>query len=169
MDQLLPNKLDTESTTEKKVKLERRFRNGAYGFYWIAGLSIVNSILWLQGSQTTFLMGLGITRVLDVIAISASEEVGPIVKYIAFLFDVLAALVFVVFGFFASRKQVWAFIIGLVLYGLDGLIFLLVMDWWGIGFHVFVIILIGSGLMAYREMRYVGPIPTAQIEEDNVG
>ena len=62
MDQLLPNaKLDTESTFDKKVKLEKRFRTGANGFYWIAGLSVINSILWLRGSQTTFLMGLGIT------------------------------------------------------------------------------------------------------------
>lgn len=165
MDQLLPNaKLDTESTFDKKGKLEKRFRTGANGFYWIAGLSVINSILWLRGSQTTFLMGLGITRLLDTIALSLSDHAGPVVKYIVFAFDIMAALVFVIFGVFANRKQSWAFIAGLVLYGLDGLIFLLVLDWWSLGFHVFVIIMIVSGFMAYREMAYVGPTPTVQAE-----
>jgi hypothetical protein len=165
MDQLLPNiNLDIESTAEKKGKLEKRFRNGANSFYWIAGLSLVNSIIWLLGSKTMFLMGLGITQLLDMIAITISENTGPVVRYIAFVFDLLAAMVFVVFGLFANRKQAWAFIIGIVIYGLDGLIFLLVMDWWSIGFHVFVIIMIISGFVAYREMRYVGPVPTAQTE-----
>lgn len=165
MDQLLPrDALNTESTSEKKVKLEKRFRNGAHGFYWIAGLSIVNSVLWLQGSQRTFLMGLGITQLLDGIAISISQQAGPVVKYAAFAFDVMAAAVFVVFGIFANRKQGWAFLVGLILYGLDGLIFLLVMDWWSIGFHVFAGIIIATGFMAYREMKYLGPTPTAYTE-----
>lgn len=163
MDRLLPREtLGTESTAEKKMKLERRFRNGANGFYWIAGLSVINSVLWMKGSTTTFLIGLGITQLVDGIAIGVSEHMGPFVKYVAFAFDLLAALGFVAFGIFANRKQAWAFITGLILYGLDGLIFLLVMDWWSIGFHIFIILGIISGFAAYRQMVYAGPAPTAQ-------
>ena len=156
--------MDTESTFEKRVKLEKRFLAGANGFYWVAGLSLLNSILWLQGSQTTFLIGMGIIQLIDGIATGISEEIGPFIRYVAFVFDILVTLVFVVFGIFTNRKHAWAFIIGMILCGLDGLLFLLVKAWWNIGFHVFILVGITSGFTAYREIKYLGPRPTSPEE-----
>jgi hypothetical protein len=45
----------------------------------------------------------------------------------------------------------------MVFYGLDGLIFLLVQDWVGMGFHAFAIMMIMRGYLAARQL----PSPTA--------
>jgi hypothetical protein len=42
--------------------------------------------------------------------------------------------------------------VGVSLYGLDGLISLLVHDWLGLGFHVFVVIMILKGFQAARHL-----------------
>ena len=42
---------------------------------------------------------------------------------------------------------------GLVLYGLDGLIFLLVADWVGLAFHVLALVFIFNGFMALRKLK----------------
>jgi hypothetical protein len=43
-------------------------------------------------------------------------------------------------------------VIGLILYGLDGAIFLLVQDWVGVGFHAFAIAMILRGYLAARQL-----------------
>ena len=60
--------------------------------------------------------------------------------------DLLAAAVFILFGVFANKGHRWAFIVGMVLFALDGLIFLLAQDWIGVGFHVFVLYCFFRGL-----------------------
>src|ERR1044071_6443875 len=42
--------------------LEKQLKGGGSWFYWIAGLSLVNSVLALSGSETRFILGLGITQ-----------------------------------------------------------------------------------------------------------
>jgi hypothetical protein len=37
--------------------------------------------------------------------------------------DVVVAGVFVLFGVFATKKHLWAFIVGMILYALDGMFF----------------------------------------------
>ena len=60
---------------EEIAQYEKRFRSGASWFYWIAGLSIVNSlVVHLQG-QWAFVIGLGITQIIDAVAIAAIEEI----------------------------------------------------------------------------------------------
>jgi hypothetical protein len=41
---------------------------------------------------------------------------------------------------------------GLAVYGLDGLTFLAVRNWIGLGFHVFVLVLVFKGLQAARQL-----------------
>src|SRR5438132_399741 len=59
---------------------------------------------------------------------------------------------FVLLGLLAVRGHAWAFLVGVTLYALDGLISLLVHDWLGVGFHVFVVILILKGFQAARQL-----------------
>ena len=60
---------------------------------------------------------------------------------------------FVVFGIFANKRQHWAFIAGMILFGLDGMISLLIQDWLGLGFHAFALYCIFRGFAASREMN----------------
>lgn len=125
-----------------------RLKSGASWFYWIAGLSLINSISAFSGSTWRFIVGLGVTQAFDGLAV----EFGGAGKAIVLLLDLLAAGIFILFGVFATKRHQWAFIVGMILFGLDGLIFLLVQDWLGVGFHVFVLYCLFRGLKACREL-----------------
>ena len=131
------------------AKLAGAARSGAGWFYWIAGLSLINSISMLSGSGWGFIVGLGITQVIDGLA----SELGSSGRLVALMLDLLAAGVFVFFGVFANKRYAWAFIVGMVLYALDGLIFVLVGDWLSAGFHVFVLLCILAGFSANQKLK----------------
>jgi len=137
-------------------QLAARFRNGANWFFWIAGLSMVNSIMFLCGSDGHFVIGLGLTQVIDGIAGVIAKEAKDaelVVRVVAFGLDVVIAGFVVGFGVLARKGFDWAFLVGMVLYAVDGLIFLLVQEWLSIGFHVFALFCISAGLKALRELR----------------
>lgn len=141
---------------QTRLKAENQFRSGTNWFWWIAGLSIVNSLIVLSGSNWNFVVGLGLTQVVDGVAGALAEEfadIGTIVKVAGLLIDVAIAGLFVLLGFLARKHFAWAFIIGMVLYGLDGLIFLLVQSWLNIGFHAFALVGIYNGLKALKTLK----------------
>lgn len=127
-----------------RMHLVSRMRSGGSWFYWIAGLSLINSISTFTGSGLGFIVGLGITRIVD-------NETDS--RAIALAINVLIAGVFIALAVFANRGQLWAFIIGMVLYALDGLIYVRVGAWLSTGFHVFVLICLLNGLRAARQLR----------------
>jgi hypothetical protein len=126
--------------------LEKRIRAGGSWFYWIAGLSAVNTGLILSGSNTVFIFGLAITQIIDALA----AKFGGLPIGIAL--DVAVVAVFVVFGVFACRRKTWSFVTGMVVYALDGLLTVLAEDWLSLGFHVFALFCIVSGFKAHRQL-----------------
>jgi hypothetical protein len=147
---------------EDNSGIESRIASGASWFFWIAGLSIINSILVFTGSDWNFIVGLGVTQFIDGIALAILDEVGNIASAIALSLDVLVAGIFVLFGFFARKRHNWAFIVGMVLYAIDGLIFLLVQDYLGMGFHVLALYFIFKGFKASRKIRELEQKPYLQ-------
>jgi len=127
-------------------------KNGSSWFYWIAGLSLINSVILMMGGRWSFIIGLGLTQLIDAIATIMADELGSgadvVVKIVAIILDIVVAGIFVVFGVFARKGHKWAFVVGMVLYALDGLIFLWVGDYLSIGFHLFVLYGLYRGLRA---------------------
>jgi len=138
---------------ENKLKFENQLKSGAGWFFWIAGLSLVNSIVLLAGSEWSFIIGLGITQFIDAIGLEIAKEIGSLGNIFAFILDIIIAGVFIVFGIFARKKHNWSFIIGMILYALDGFLFLLVQDFLSIGFHVFALFCIYKGFQANRTIK----------------
>lgn len=139
-------------------KLEKAHRSGANWFYWIAGLSVVNTVIQMMGSDRSFIVGLGITQVVDAIAKGVAEgagggSIGTVLRVLGLGLDVVVVGVFVLFGWQAGKKHGWAFVVGMVLYGLDGLLFLLLQDWLSAGFHAFALFGLWSGFSALRKLR----------------
>jgi hypothetical protein len=126
-----------------------QLKSGAGWFYWIAGLSLVNSIAAVSGTDWRFILGLGVTQVIDVIG----EGFGGGAKVVCFGLDLVAAAVLVMFGIFGNKGHLWAFIVGMVLLALDSLVFLIAQDWLGVGFHAFVLFCLFRGLQACRALR----------------
>lgn len=156
-DQLTADTALKEKATIEAEALVKRHRDGSGWFFWIAGLSLVNSVVILAGSDWSFLIGLGVTQIIDAIALALAEESGAtgfsIFTVIAFLLDVLVAGSFVLWGVLARMGQRWAYVVGMVLYILDGLIFLLVMDLPSIGFHLFALFFIFTGFKASGQLK----------------
>jgi hypothetical protein len=128
---------------------EAQLRSGASWFYWIAGLLLINSVVALTGSEWGFILGLGLTQVFDAIG----QNLGGGGKMVVFVLDVLAAGLFVFFGVFANKGKTWSFVVGMILYALDGLIFLFVQDWLSLGFHVLALYFLFRGFQACRALK----------------
>ncbi len=143
-----PNVTPT-ATPPRDPATEAQLKSGASWFYWIAGLSLINSIAAFTGSDWRFILGLGLTQILD----AFGHDLGSAGKAVVLALDVLAAGVLVFFGVFAHKRHLWAFVVGMVLIALDGLIFLLAQDWLGVGFHVFVLYCLFRGAKACRELN----------------
>lgn len=134
---------------QQKLTLEHRMKGGASWFFWIAGLSIINSVIIMSGSNWHFLAGLGITDIISLIAAKAAAA-GTI---IAILMNAAVAAVFILFGIFASKRQTWAFVVGMTFYGLDALLLLPMEMWLGIAFHAFVLFQIFKGMQAGNQLK----------------
>lgn len=142
-----------QATMAMSLDLEpvrRQLKSGASWFYWIAGLSVLNSLVALSGKGWGFILGLGITQLIDAIAAAGLGSTGVAV---AIVLDVLVAGLFVLFGIFANKGHIWAFIVGMILYAADGLIFLIAQDWLGLGFHAFALLCLFGGLRAARHSK----------------
>lgn len=130
-----------------------RFRNGANWFFWIACLTVINSVLTLSGNDWQFIIGLGVTQVIDGIAIAIAKDAGMVITLVACGLDIVIVGFVVGIGVLARKGIGWAFILGMILYAIDGLIFVLVQDWLGVGLHVFVLFCIWAGLKALWETQ----------------
>jgi hypothetical protein len=139
-----------------RERLETTNKSSASWFFFVAGLSIVNSIIVLAGSDWNFIVGLGATQVIDGIVAAATEDAAGaavwVVTAIALVINVLIAGVYVVLGIFARKRHSWAYITGMVFYGLDGLLFVFFAAWLNVAFHAFVLFSLFGGLKACREL-----------------
>jgi hypothetical protein len=150
------NQVQDIHVLEAKLRVENQFKSGAGWFYWIAGLSLINSVIMMVGGGWSFMIGLGITQLIDAIAGVMAEglgsDMGVVIRLVAFVLDVVIAGIVVGFGMLARKRHKWAFIVGMVLYALDGLIFLWAGDYLSMGFHLFVLFWLYQGVRALNQL-----------------
>ncbi len=132
-----------------KMVIAARARAGAKWFYWIAGLSMINSLAVMSGSNFHFVVGLGITSVVDAMA----RQAGSLGSVLDIVINGFVSGVFVLFGYFAAKAQKWAFLVGMGLYALDGLLLLGAKDYLGVGFHAYALFAIYRGLQAAAQVQ----------------
>ena len=129
----------------EKAKNERAAKNSANWFFLIAGLSVVNSILYLSGGKYTFLIGLGITQFIAGFAKGFGQ--GQLIPF-AVILTILIAGMFAALGLFSRKLMAWAFVTGIILYILDALLFIWVKDWLSFGFHIIALYFLVLGVAA---------------------
>jgi hypothetical protein len=152
--------LDMQRAMAAVAELTRRMKSGASNFYWIAALSVVNSILSIAGTGTYFVIGLAVTLLVDSFTLVVGEqapEAALVVKTIGLVVSIIISAVIALFGFFAIKGKRWAFITGMVLYGLDGLLMLVFQDWIGVLFHAFFLWGLFGGLRALGQLQQLTP------------
>ena len=147
----------TEGLSAEFLQLHRRIKSGGSWFYWIAGLSLINSFAALTGSARGFIVGLNLTQVIDQFVLGTSGGT----KTVALVLDALTAALFVLFGVFACKRHVWAFAVGMVLYGIDTLLTVMAGSWLGVAFHGWVLFSLFVGLKAALELNAAARQPAA--------
>jgi len=118
-------------------------QSAARWFWWIAGLSLINTVLTLTGTHMQLVVGLGLTLVSDVTFGGASP--------LGFAIDALALAFFFFMGRQAQRGQLWAFYLGIAVYCIDALVYVRFQDWMAVAFHGVVIYFIVRGLLVLRK------------------
>ena len=134
------------------LRIETQFKAGASWFFWIAALSVINSIIFRLGGNLNFIFGLGLTQVIDAIDISIVDNaLYPNANTVHILSMVLILLIsglFALFGLLAHKKIKWIYVIGMAFYLLDGLILLMFQDFISAAFHAYVLFGLWRGYKA---------------------
>ena len=128
--------------TASDPELDQRIRSGASWFYWIAALTFITSACWFAQVNFSFALGLGVTRHIDY-RLGYSPAV-------SLTLDVLICGVVALLGYFAIRRQNWAFIAGLTILALDTALSVQQEAWFSVAFHAWAIV---SIFMAFRASR----------------
>lgn len=135
--------MNIEKDVEIRIRTENEYKSGARWFYWIAAMSIINEVSFQIHMSWNFAIGLGITQATNVFF--QNGVVSGIVTLIL-------AGVFLFFGKMAHKGYIWAFRAGMIVYSLDGMLFVLVKDYIGFGIHVFALYFMYRGMKAYKKL-----------------
>lgn len=103
---------------------------------------MINTVITLTGSHTHFIIGMGVTQVLDAVG----TMTGSAGAAAAFMVNAFIAAIVVGFGVMVRKGMKWAIILGMVLYGLDGGLLLVLRDFLSAGFHAYVLFAISRSL-----------------------
>jgi hypothetical protein len=142
------------------ANLQKQVKSGAGNFYWIAALSIINSLGAVFNLGVSFVIGLGVSQIVDALAMVIAEgipEYAAIIRTFGVVLSIGISALFAVFGYFAAKGHRWAFIIGMVFYALDGLLLFAVQDWFGFGFHLFLLWGLFSGFQSLKKLQAILP------------
>jgi hypothetical protein len=140
-----PTTPSINSPAANDAGLDQRIRSGASWFYWIAALSLINSVLLFARSSIGFALGLGVTREID-------WRMGQS-PAVALTLDVLVCGVVALFGFLAIKRIHAAFVIGMVVLALDAALTIHQQAWLSLAFHAWALFSIFMAFQASRAAR----------------
>ena len=142
---------------QEQQKNAKHAVDGARWFYWLAGLSVINSIIALFNGSISFVFGLGLTQVIDAVAFYAAEELpsetATIIKIIGLVLSFFIAGIAFLIGYFGLKGKKWILTVGTVLYVIDLLICLFFGLYWDALFHLFVLFFIIRGIRAFGKLQ----------------
>ncbi|CAN5439750.1 hypothetical protein BH10ACI2_BH10ACI2_08080 [soil metagenome] len=155
MENIIPTTENVRATPPSlDPNLIAQVKRGANWFYWIAGLSLVNSAIFAFGGQVSFILGLGITQIIDgVVDASIAQGAPQAVLAIAIVIDIVIVAIFALFGYYANKAITAVFITGMVIYLLDGLLWLALGSYLAAAFHIYVLYMLYRGFAASREVN----------------
>jgi hypothetical protein len=150
--------LGTQTATDPQAQIKytlavalANIKRCASWFNLIAGLSVVNAIIAMANGGIQFVVGLGITQVVNELAARG----GTTGRTVGFIVTLIAAGVFVMFGHFTKQGQKWALVIGIVFYTLDALLVLVGQAWLMLAFHAYALFMLCKAFPAINAYEQV--------------
>lgn len=130
--------------------VEAMCRRHANGFFYIAGLSLINMIAIATKAGFTMYLGLGVTQLMQIFARATGDNFWMLMSYV--VGSGLIAL-FLFLGWRARQIERWPFVLGMSLYAADSLIFLMDQDYYPFGIHLFLLFFLWAGLGAVSHIE----------------
>lgn len=137
-----------------EANLKQQVSRAASWFYWISALSVMNMVALLFGSKWNFALGLGLSQrlITEAQQLYASGAPGAAI-FALYVGGIGIMLFFAACGWFARKPSVFVFMVGMVFYALDTLIFLIALDGVGVLIHVVALFFLRLGVPAARVLR----------------
>lgn len=123
--------------------------HGADWFFWIAILSVLNSLIVYFYRTPNTPVALGITQWLD----GTSGGITELMTAPELVTNILIAAVLCVFAVLARRGSDLAFVVGIFLYVLDAFLVIGQRDFFAFGVHLIALFFLAKGLLASRHIR----------------
>jgi len=143
-----------DRVSKAMVDLKAAGDAGANWFFWIAALSLVNTIVAHSGGDRHFIVGLAVTFIVDLIGreiVKEQPDAATLVLVIAVSFSLFVDAIVVAFGAMSRQRWLWVFGFGMFLYLLDGILYALVGDFLSAGFHGYALFSMFQGFKGYQE------------------
>lgn len=137
------------------MQLEKQHRDGANWFYWIAGLSLLSSILIIVGSSFISALTLGTTQMLTIFGIMI-PELAVVSGLVCFVILGIAVLL----GYLSRKGHRWAYMIGIIFFVLDTLVLIFLFDSpdiIGTLFHCLILYYMIRGYIALDKLKKLVP------------
>lgn len=138
-------------------KRSRFTSDGPGVFYYIAGISLLNSVLIIL--NIGFYGSLAITGLISGIGLYIAESVNGgtmtsfIINAIAFAINAVIAGIVAGFGYLSGKGHAWAYVVGMIAYTVDALIMMWIGDWIEVLIHLYVLYLLWKGWSGLRKIN----------------
>lgn len=123
--------------------------HGADWFFWLAILSVINSLIVYFYNTPNTPIALGITQWVD----GTSSGFNSSLTTSSLITNILIAGALAMFGLIARRGSDIAFVVGIFLYLIDAFLTIGVKDFFGFGVHLIALFFLVKGLLASRHIR----------------
>ena len=121
----------------EKAKQTKLISGGTSWFLWIGILSVFNIIAVYFHQDIHFVTGLGINYLALAMTEGVGRGLGINLLPFGFLFSFLFSGIFIWIWRKSKQNNKNFYLTGLIIYGLDTIIFLFMKEWYSFGFHIF--------------------------------
>ena len=118
-------------------------------FFWLAILSVINSLIVYYYQVPNTPIALGITQWVD----GTTSGFNATMSTSALVINILIAAALAGFGLLARRGSDIAFVLGIFLYVIDAVLMIGLKDFFGFGVHLIALFFLVKGLLASRHIR----------------
>ncbi len=148
MPPILPY-LMPQISANQEIIVSADVRKAAHWFYWKAGMTVINSILVMAGTYWQFFLGLTIPQLLGGLVIGISEmsdgaNLG-VFHGIILVISLFSAGVTALFGYKAGQGKKWGFVLGIIIFSFDALLYLVTLSFLGVIIHIIAIYTLCKG------------------------